>query len=138
MPKVEVSLSFDAPLEAVGDLVGAFDLLADFHPQIAGCDADGHEVGARRTLWLSDGQSVEDTLVEVLSPGYVYEGVDSRHMTRWRGRIEVTPAAEQVTVTWTVDFDIKPGVDLDGITAQLRGVLEEGLAGASRQLAGLE
>jgi len=127
---------FGAAIEDVGELVGAFDLIADFHPQIAGCDADGDGVGAKRTIWLSDGQEVEDRLSEVLGHGYAYEGVDSQNMRSWRGRIEIVPDGDGTNVSWTVDYEPKDGVDVDALDAQLRGVLEEGLASARRLLAG--
>lgn len=140
MPRVQHSVQIDAPIEAVVLLLGAFDLFADFHPQIASCEVDGEGPGATRTLWLADGQVVSERLVEELSNGYVYEGTTpSSNMAAWRGRIEVHPArAEHTTVTWTLDMDPARGIDLAVLVARAQGMLEEGLASAKRQLEGLD
>ncbi len=140
MPRAQHSVQIDAPIEAVVLLVGAFDLFADFHPQVASCEVEGEGPGAMRTLWLADGQVVHERLVEDLSNGYVYEGTAaSSNMAGWRGRIEVHPArGEYATVTWTLDVDPARGVDIAVLMARSQGMLEEGLGSAKRQLEGLD
>lgn len=139
MRRVQHSVQIDAPIEAVVLLIGAFDLFADFHPQVASCDVDGEGEGATRTLWLADGQEVEERLVEELSNGYVYEGTaGSSNMAAWRGRIEVEPRDEHSTVTWTLEVEPAPGVDAAVLMARTQGMLEEGLGSAKRQLEGLD
>ena len=139
MARAELTVEIDSPIEAVVLLVGAFDLIADFHPQIASCDAQGETAGATRTLWLADGQDIEERLVEELSNGYVYEGLaPSSNMASWRGRIEVVARGEHASVTWTLDLEPGPGVDEEILMQQTHGILEEGLASAKRQLEGLD
>lgn len=132
-------MTIDAPVEAVVEIVGAFDLFADFHPQVASCDVDGEGAGATRSLFLGDGQEVHERLVEELDGGYVYEGVaPSVSMARWRGRIEVTPRGAHATVTWTLDVEPTEGTDAGVLAVRTQGMLEEGLASVKRQLEGLD
>lgn len=139
MRQVRHTVEVSAPIEAVVLLVGAFDLIADFHPQVASCDADGDKVGSTRTLWLADGQEIEERLVEELSNGYAYEGVGgSVSMARWRGRIEVDANGEGSSVTWTLELEPADGVDPRVLLQQSQGLLEEGLASVKRQLEGLD
>lgn len=138
MERIHHSVGIDAPIEAVFLLVGAFDLLGDFHPQVASLEADGEGVGATRTLWLGDGQVLTERLVEELSNGYVYEGAASANAQTWRGRIEVDARGDHTTVTWSLDFEPAPGLDAGTARARMLGMLEEGLASAKRQLEGLD
>lgn len=138
MPHVEVSVDIEAAVEAVVLFVGAFDLIADFHPQIAACQADGDEVGAERTLWLSDGQAIREVLTEELANGYAYRSTEASHgMARWEGRIEVAAVGEHSRATWTLDFEPAGELDPDRLAESTRGLFEEGLASAKRQLEGL-
>lgn len=131
-------MDIDSGVEVVTDFVGAFELVADFHPQIAACEVDGDGVGARRRLTLADGQEVEEVLVEQLPHGYVYENTgESRRMAVWRGRIEVVPLGGHSRVTWTLDVDAGPEVDPDQLLTSTLGLLDEGLGSVKRQLEGL-
>jgi len=138
VPLVEVSVDIEAAIEAVVVFLGAFDLVADFHPQIAACQADGEGEGATRTLWLSDGQEISEVLTESLHNGYVYESAEpSMGMARWKGRIEVAAVGEHSRATWTLEFEPNADTDAERIAESTRGLFEEGLASAKRQLEGL-
>ncbi|MBX3275444.1 MAG: SRPBCC family protein [Sandaracinaceae bacterium] len=139
MRRVSHAVPIDAPPGEVAALVGAFDLFADFHPQVAGCEADGVEVGARRALLLADGQTITEQLVEDLAPGYVYASLGpSENMASWRGRIEIAPRGEHALVTWTLEVEPREGVDADALMQRAQGLLEEGLGAAKRFLERLD
>jgi len=128
-----------APVDAVSRLVCAFDLVADFHPQIASCQVDGEGAGATRVLFLADGQEIHERLIEERAQSYRYEGIrESRHFQSWRGRIEVVAEGAGSRVTWSIEFEPTPGTDARAAGAQQAGIFEEGLASAQRQLAGLD
>ena len=138
MLHLQVSADIEAAIEAVVLFLGAFDLIADFHPQIAACQTDGDEVGATRRLWLSDGQEISEVLTELAHNGYSYRSTAPSHgMARWEGRIEVEADGEHSRVKWSLDFEPTDDADPDRIAESTRGLFEEGLASAKRQLEGL-
>jgi len=141
--EVRAEIDIAAPPARVASFAAAFDLAADFHPQIASCHVEGEGVGATRVLFLADGQEIHERLTAESATSYAYEGIrPSRSFASWRGRIEVTPSRRGARVEWVLDFepveDLGPGRGLDRVLAEQRGIFEEGLACLARQLEGLD
>lgn len=132
-------MDIDAPADEVARLVAAFDLAADFHPQIASCHTDGEGVGTTRVMFLADGQELHERLTAETPRGYSYESSrPSKNYASWRGQIEIEDKGQGACVIWTLRFEPHPGVDVGELVTQQRGIFEEGLASVKRQLEGLD
>lgn len=137
MADFEIAVDVDAPAPRALELVGDFDIISDFHPQVASCTVEGDGEGSVRTCTLSDGSVIVERLESDTDDGYAYVMLQGPSaLLRYEGRVRVAPHGEGCTITWSVDFTVRDGRDEAALVERLRGLVETGLESAKRFLEG--
>jgi NADPH:quinone reductase len=141
--KIQSSGVIDAPLEKVWNLLRDFNNVYRWHPDVTESrieSGSGREPGAVRAIRLRNGMSVRERLVIISPDGHFYKYsviASPLPMRAHESIVRLTPRnASQTEVTWTAQFEVTEGDPkslADGVRA---GVLEAGIDGLRRAVAG--
>lgn len=137
--KVSEKVEINAPADKVWARIGNFGDMS-WHPAIAGTQSSGNGVGAKRTLTLKSGGTIEEALTKLDAAGRVlsYEitSVDVKVLpvNNYSSSILVTEDGGRTTVEWKGAFyrgypnnDPPPELNDEAAVKAVKGVYRAGL-----------
>ncbi|HEY8354114.1 MAG TPA: SRPBCC family protein [Methylophilaceae bacterium] len=144
--KTDQSVLLAAAPESVWKALSEPCAIADWHPQVVECKADGQ---LKRTLTLKNGgiivEEIDEILPEEMSISYRFGSsseIKAIPVSSLTGRIKVKAEGDKVNVVWIAryyraDTTNEPPAGMDDAAAQLsvNGYVKEGLAGLETHLA---
>lgn len=136
MPTVSVSRELDAPADAVWQMVGGWNSLPQWHPDVtaSALEADG----LIRRVRLADGTELLERLEHFARAGrqYTYIITDSPlPLSFYRSTLRVQPEEVGASATWFTEFETT-GAPAEELAETLRAFYAVGLENLGRILAG--
>lgn len=136
MPTISVSKQLSANADAVWNVVGGWNTMPQWHPEVSGSTVEGD--GLVRRVLLADGTAILERLEHFARTGrqYTYVITDSSlPLAFYRSTLRVEPATEGARASWFTEFEAKD-VPVDDIAETLRAFYAAGLDNVERVLAG--
>lgn len=135
MAKVFVSSVLNATVDEVWKIIGAFDAVPDWHPEIKDCAIDNFmssdAVGCMRNLTMPDGAKIRERLVALSYADYLYsytivEG--PMPVKNYNGTLRLLPVTDgnRTYIEWSSEFDVAPDKEAE-IVGMISGVFLSGL-----------
>ena len=135
MAKVFVSSVLNAPVDEVWKVIGEFDAVPEWHPDIKECSIENFvscdTVGATRNLTMPDGAKIREKLVTLSYDDYMYkysiiEG--PLPVKNYNGTLRLRPITDgnRTYVEWSSEFDVGPA-DEAQFVGMISGVFISGL-----------
>ena len=130
MPTISMQTELGAPAELIWDLVGRFNALGEWHPQVQKSSTTGKAKGATRTLKLATGGTLVERLEHVSDAErlYLYSMVDGPFpVTEYVAEIRVRDRGNGTsTVEWSCNFTPAATPEADAVKA-IHGLYRSGL-----------
>ena len=107
--KSEQTVTLDAPVDAVWEVIGHFDDMSWF-PGVAGVEATGAEKGATRVRTMEDGQVINEELLKLQPEKYAIStlmldtNLDVVKATNYASHITLKDEAGKTLLTWKGAF----------------------------------
>jgi hypothetical protein len=139
MAKVDMSLTLNAPAQAVWELIGGFNALSRWHPAVAKSEETKEGGKTLRRLSLQGG----GTIVEVLEGrddgvrrySYTIES-GPLPVSQYRSELSVREdGAKSCTVHWRSSFEPKGAAEAQAVEA-IRGVYQAGFDALKKRFGG--
>lgn len=141
MAKVFVSSVLGAPVDEVWGVIGEFDAVPEWHPDIPECSIENFvssdTVGCMRNLTMPDGAKIREKLVALSYADYLYsytivEG--PMPVENYNGTLRLLPITDgnRTYVEWSSEFDVAPENEAD-IVGMISGVFITGLESLKRR-----
>lgn len=137
MPTVSVAKQLSANADTVWNMVGGWNTMPKWHPEVAGSSVEGD--GLVRRVRLADGTEILERLEHFARAGrqYTYIITDSPlPLVFYRSTLRVDPAAEGALACWFTEFEAKDASP-DEVSEMLRTFYAVGLDNVERVLADL-
>jgi ribosome-associated toxin RatA of RatAB toxin-antitoxin module len=126
MTKISMSTDLDVSADQVWQLVGNFNALPDWHPQVEKSELT--KKGQERRLALVGGGTVVERLddMDKKSRTYTYSIVDSPlPMKNYKATIKVSGKGDKCQVEWSSEFEANAGFEND-VLKDLQDVYQSG------------
>lgn len=128
MPSLKLDLLVNRDPDEVWKEIGDFHSIAEWHPEVASCEAGTDENGKTlRTLTYSNGHKIVERLgrLDEASRSYTY-GVAAGKLPAvgFLGQFMVYGNAGQSHIVWTAEFDVPPGFPEERAIGAIDGILQ--------------
>ena len=137
--KQAITQKLHVPAETVWAAIRNIGKLDHWFPIIESCRVEGEGVGAVRTMTLSGGGEIKDTIEEIddAAMRLVYlRPVSPFPVTYYMGTVEVFRSYDGLAVVaWTIDFE-SDSADAISVAELVRGAIGAGIDGMERDLQG--
>jgi hypothetical protein len=137
--KQVITKKLRVPVEAVWSAIRGVGNLDRWFPIIDSCRVEGEGVGAVRTMTLTGGGEIRDTIEEIddsLMRLVYLRPVSPFPVSHYQGTVEVFRSYDGLgIVAWTIDFESDPA-HAEGVAELVRGAIGAGIDGMERDLRG--
>lgn len=136
MAKVSMSQDLKVSADQVWQMVGNFNALPDWHPQVDKSELT--EEGQTRKLSLAGGGTIVEKLEKLddNSRTYTYSIVDSPlPVKNYTSTIKVTGSGDSATIEWSSEFDAAGMPENDAMKA-IQDVYQDGLNNLKKMFGG--
>jgi hypothetical protein len=139
MAKVDMSLTLNAPAQAVWDLIGGFNALSRWHPAVAKSEEVEDGGKTLRRLQLAGGGTIIEALErrDDRARSYSYTIVSGPlPVSGYRSELSVGESGPQrCTVHWSSNFEPAGAPEADAVKA-IRGVYQAGFDALKKSFGG--
>ncbi|MFQ5995820.1 MAG: SRPBCC family protein [Acidiferrobacterales bacterium] len=115
MPKVFVSSVLNAPVNEVWKVIGEFDAVPEWHPDIKECNIENFmscdTVGCMRDLTMPDGAKIREKLVTLSYDDHMYKYTiveGQLPVKNYNGTLRLRPITDgnRTYIEWSSEFDV--------------------------------
>lgn len=141
MAKVFVSSVLNAPVDEVWKVIGEFDAVPEWHPDIQECSIENFvscdTVGAMRNLTMPDGAKIREKLITLSYDDYMYKYAiieGPLPVKNYNGTLRLRPITDgnRTYVEWSSEFDVGPQDEAEFV-GMISGVFISGLESLKRR-----